>query len=142
MSAIQGGLPEGLRAVEKHFGEAVELTVVDYRDRSNPQQRRGWDNLQVLASEGNRENIATRLGNELERLYAGGGLTEAAYRQAAGKAPLPLGPGVDGQDADRRETDARGRGLPQDDRAKAFLTLPPEEAVKAQSPASHDAGVD
>ena len=51
MSAIQGGLPDGLRAVEKHFGEAVELTVVDYRDRSNPQQRRGWDNLQVLASE-------------------------------------------------------------------------------------------
>ena len=131
MSAIQGGTPDGLRAVQKHFGEAVELTVVDYRDRSNPRQLKGWDNLQVLSSEGNRENIATRLGNELERLHADGGLTEAAYRQAAGKSPLPLGPGVDGQDADRRQADARGRGLPQDDRAKAFLTLPPEEAVKA-----------
>jgi len=132
MAMIQGGTPDGLRVVQQHFGEAVHLTVVDARDRANPRQVHGWDNgIQILHSEGNREDIATRLANELERLNVGGGLTEAAYRQAAGKAPLPLGPGLDGQDADRRQADARGRELPQDDRAKAFLTLTPAEAVKA-----------
>ena len=131
MSAIQGGLPDGLEAVRRHFGEdAVALTVVDYRDRSAPRELAGWDKIQVLASEGNRENIATRLGNELDRLRVAGHVTEAAYRQAAGRSPLPLGRGMDEQHADRREEDERGRGLPQDDRAKAFLTLPAAEVIK------------
>ncbi|MEO5774962.1 MAG: hypothetical protein ABIQ32_12720, partial [Sphingomicrobium sp.] len=107
-------------------------TVIDYRDSDRPGKVRGWDNgIQVLRSEGNREDIATRLTNELERLNTSGGLAEAAYRQAAGKAPIRLDPSVGRPDADRREADASGRGLPQDDRAKAFLTLPPEQAVKA-----------
>jgi hypothetical protein len=131
MATIAGGLPDGLAAVRAHFGDAVKLNVFDYRDRQNPRQLIGWDNLETLRSEGNREDIAARLKAELERINSTGNLSEAAYRQAAGQAPLRIDASLDRSGADQREADARGRGLPQDDRAKAFLTLPATEAVKA-----------
>ena len=131
MASIAGGLPDGLAAVKDHFGDAVKLNVYDYRDRSNPRHFSGWDTLQLLRSEGNREDIATRLRSELDRLRASGTVSDAAYRQAAGEAPQRPVAGLDRQGVDQREADARGRGLPQDDRAKAFLTLPRDEAVKA-----------
>src|ERR1019366_4940717 len=57
MASIQGNLPEGLRAVHARFGEQVQLQIFDYRDRREPGELVGWDNLDVLRSEGHREQI-------------------------------------------------------------------------------------
>ena len=130
MADIQGGLAEGLRAVHGHFGDAVELRVYDYRDRNNPRELKGWENVHVLESEGNRERIAQRLGDELERGRAAGEVGDAGYRQASGQAPLPAArPVVQDRDG-QHEAHGDRRGLPEVDRAEAFLSLPRPQALR------------
>ena len=130
MAAIQGGLPDGLRAVHARFGDKVELRVFDHRDQDRPTQHTGWDNVVLLASEGNREQVEQRLRTELERIKAERGLSEDAYRQAVGQAPLRVGRGVAPGDPGRHEANVTRRGLSPGDRAKAFLSLSPDEAIK------------
>ncbi len=122
MADIQGGLPDGLRAVHRHFGHAVELRVYDVRDRANPRELRGWESVKLLESEGNHERIAQRLAAELERARSSGRINDAAHRQALGQPPLAIARGLDGQGAGGREADARGRELSQDDRAGPVVT--------------------
>ena len=128
MANIQGGLPDGLAAVHEHFGERVRLIVHDAR---NPQQRAmrvGWDNLDLLRSEGNREQIHQRLAAELERAEREGAVGVAHRQQALGRVPDARGMdrGVAAEDGRaRQERDAQAR-----DRAQAFLTLEPVEGVK------------
>ena len=128
MAAIQGNLPEGLRSVHQRFGERVTLQVFDYRDRRDPRALAGWDNLRVLRSEGHREQIAHRLKAELERLVRSGAADPAFERQALGKPPLARG--VDQEGAGQHEADRERRELQARDRAQAFLSLAPEEAVQ------------
>ena len=121
MADIQGGLPAGLKAVHARFGDAVQLRVYDYRDRAQPRELQGWENLPTLQSEGNRERIAERLRGELERLRIAGQLTDAAHRQAEGRAPLrPTGSVESGRDAPHA-AHGRGRGIPQVDRPAPVL---------------------
>ncbi len=89
MAATQAGLPEGLRRVREQFADAVKLQLIDRREFSRPVQLDGWERLPVLESEGGHERIKKRLSEHLERLRPG--LEEAAYRQAAGTAPLDRG---------------------------------------------------
>ena len=130
MSSIQGGLPDGLRAVHERFGDKVELRVFDNRDPDKPQQHTGWDNMVLLRSEGNREQIEQRLRAELERIKAERGLSEEAYRQAVGQAPLRVGRGVAEGDLGRDQADVARRGLSLGDRAAAFLSLTADQGVK------------
>lgn len=88
MSSIQGKLPDSLREIQKQFGDAVELTVVDVRDRAQVKTMVGWEHLEILRSEGTHEQIKERLSKALERGREAGHIGEAAYRQAAGLAPL------------------------------------------------------
>lgn len=88
MAEIQGGLPDGLLEVQKHFGDKVELRIADYRDRAHPKLFKGWENLDVLRSEGNHEHIKHRLETALEKQRSH--ISEPAYRQARGLAPLDL----------------------------------------------------
>lgn len=91
MSSIQGNLPESLREVrDSHLGASVDITIFDYRDRSNPSTLRGWSHLSVLESEGNHEQIKQRLTDALEGHRAAGRITDACYRQARGDAPEPV----------------------------------------------------
>jgi fido (protein-threonine AMPylation protein) len=88
MSSIQGDLPDSLAQVKKQFGDAVELVVIDVRDHTRPAKYQGWEQLDLLRSEGNHEQIKQRLSTALERHRAQGSIPENAYRQAAGLPPL------------------------------------------------------
>ena len=65
---------------EKRFGDKVKLHIADYRDRAHPKILEGWENLDVLRSEGNHEQIKQRLDAALEQQRPH--LNEAAYRPA------------------------------------------------------------
>lgn len=106
MAAIQGGTPDGLKAVADRFGDAVRLVIQDRRDQDRPRTLVGWQNLDVLRSEGNRETIEQRLTAAIEQRWERGSLSEAAYRQAKGLAPL-------GPDLELAAESQRGR--PTDD---------------------------
>lgn len=112
MSQIQGELPEGLRKIHAHYGDRVDLRVIDTREvaqTGRATEYKGWQHLQVLESEGTRDEIKQRLAAELERHRAAGTITDACYRQSAGLAPVQgqltdrrMGPGHD-PDAERVE---------------------------------------
>lgn len=97
MSSIQGGLPDSLAQVKKQFGDAVELVVIDVRDRTPPAKYQGWEQLDLLRSEGNHEQIKQRLSGALERHRAQGVIPDSAYRQAAGLPPLGRDVGLAGE---------------------------------------------
>lgn len=112
MSQIQGELAEGLRKIHAQYGDRVDLRVIDTREVAHNGQAteyKGWQHLQILESEGTRDAIKDRLAAELERHRAAGTITDACYRQAAGRAPFQeqltdrrMGPGHD-PDAERVE---------------------------------------
>jgi hypothetical protein len=86
MASIQGRLPDGLRAVQERFGEAVKLRLVDRRGTISTVLS-GWQHLPLLESEGSYEAIKRNLGSILERDYRAGRIGQEAYEQALGKAP-------------------------------------------------------
>ena len=122
MADIQGRLPDCLREVHARFGDGVELFIADNRDRDHPQIFKGWDNIDVLQSEGNHEQIRQRLEEALERQR--GHLGEAAYRQASGLAPLDsvhdrsMAPKYDGG----VQAPEQGRSLPEGSGETPVLT--------------------
>ena len=63
---IVGRLPESLEQLNSVFGPNLLLDVVDVRDRANPVQLQGFENIEVLKSEGNYEHIQRRLQQRVE----------------------------------------------------------------------------
>jgi len=88
MSNIQGGLPDGLAAVHRHFGDTVALQIIDKRNILKTEMLEGWNSLGILGSEGDREQIRQRLEAALDQSRAAGSISDACWRQAAGLAPL------------------------------------------------------
>ena len=86
MAKIQGGLPEGLAAVYEKFGDAVELRVIDRRNFAEPKVLKGWENISILESEGNHEQIKQRLEQHFKNRK--NDLSPDASRQAAGSVPI------------------------------------------------------
>lgn len=89
---------------------------------AQPTEWKGWEHLSVLRSEGNHEQIKQRLTRHLERQRER--LTEAAWRQAAGLAPLPdrrIDSGLDRG----HEASVPGRAAPQEGRQEALLSASP-----------------
>lgn len=127
MADIQGGLPDGLRAIERAFGDDVQLVVIDVRDRSRPQQHTGWDSLPVLQTEGNREQIHQRLSDALEAHRAAGNITDDCYRQASGIPPRAQHTGLDRPRDAGGDADARGRGEPRPGGGAPVLTKPADD---------------
>ena len=82
----------------------------------------------VRQSEGHRELFAQRPRAELEWLVRSGAADPAFERQALGKPPLARA--VDQEGAGQHEADRERRELQARDRAQAFLSLTPEEAVQ------------
>lgn len=95
MASIQGTLPDSLQAIRERFGEVVKLQIIDRRNFSEPQVLGGWNQLPVLRSEGNHEQIRQRLSAALEQHHAAGRVNEDAYRQALGQAPRSKDFGLD-----------------------------------------------
>jgi hypothetical protein len=92
LAKIMGELPSGLEAVHAWFGDQVRLEVMDRRDDYvNPVKLEGWQQLSILRSEGDYEYIRERLERHLE--VRRDGISEAAWRQAAGLAPAGIGQG-------------------------------------------------
>lgn len=123
MSNIAGGLPDSLAEVHKKFGDSVALRVYDYRDRANPKELKGWENLNVLQSEGNYDEIKQKLTNELARHRAAGTISEDCYRQANGDAPRERDGRMEPARDAKHETDVDRRGLPQGNSEKSILNV-------------------
>lgn len=121
MADIQGGLPDGLRAIEQRFGSWVQLRVIDGGDRDNYVQIVGWRAIRTLEKEGTRDDIYRRLEVRLERFRADQSISADAYRQARGLPPLALDRSMDRADDDSRRADASGRGLSERNRQAAVV---------------------
>lgn len=129
MADIQGGTPAGLAAVRDQLGHAVELRIFDVRNRAQPLELKGWDNLYILESEGNRDRIEYRLRAELDRLRAAGRLGEEAERQALGRAPGPIVGRLEPAGHVGHDEDGQRRSVPSFDRKQAFLSLPANTSI-------------
>ena len=135
MATIQGGLPAGLSAVRERYGDAVELRVMDRRNFADPKVLSGWDNLPILESEGNHERIKQRLTQHLEQQR--GHLSESAYRQAAGLAPV-ADRRIDGGSAQQHETSVHRPDSPQRNQQTTGLIQP---STDRSTPSSQQMGV-
>ena len=118
IARIQGNLPNGLAAVQQKFGDSVELRIWDKRDFEHPVLHRGWENIRILESEGNHEQIRQRLDRHLESRRSE--LGADAWRQAVGEPPIPdAGGRSDGRNAGRHDADEHRRSLSQGNRKDA-----------------------
>ena len=113
MASIQGGLPQGLAAIQERFGDAADFRLFDRRGGMDQlSERRGWEHLSALESEGTYEQLKLRLTQALDRHEAAGAFGPDTIRQARGLAPLARDRGVhppDGQQpADPRSKEAEG----------------------------------
>ena len=48
-------MPKGLAALHHKFGDQVTLQIIDRRSFNAPKATEGWNNLDILRSEGNYE---------------------------------------------------------------------------------------
>lgn len=91
MARMQSELPEGLQKIHEHFGDRVNLVVIDRSNGlNNSIGLSGWEHLSKL-QEGNYEQIRERLSSALEQKADENRISLSAYRQAAGLSPLDNG---------------------------------------------------
>jgi hypothetical protein len=123
IARIVGGLPDSLERLNSFFGNSLLLDIIDVRDRSNPVNLRGFENVNVLKSEGNYEHIQQRLQSRLEQQRDAGRIDEDAYRQAAGLSPRDR-LAMDRERHEGHQGDARERGIPAGSGGQAVLKHP------------------
>ena len=87
IAKIQADLPVGLAAIQKHFGDQVDLVIHDRRTPEREQKLVGWTHLDILRSEGTYEEIRQRLLDRTARDYRGGRISYDCYLQAASRPP-------------------------------------------------------
>jgi hypothetical protein len=87
MAAIQGELPNGLQKIKDVFNSCLTIEIHDKRTASKLKNLKGWDNLDVLRSEGNQEQIKNLLISRIEEYKRQGIISDACYRQAMGLSP-------------------------------------------------------
>ncbi|WP_254211137.1 zeta toxin family protein [Burkholderia multivorans] len=124
---IVGRLPESLEQLNSVFGPNLLLDVVDVRDRANPVQLQGFENIEVLKSEGNYEHIQRRLQQRVEDQREFGRIDEDAYRQALGLAPRDR-VGLDRTGHDWDQGNARERASAERSGGQTLLTAPPSRS--------------
>ncbi len=87
ISSIVGGLPDSLQQLHNLFGPSLSLDIVDVRDRANPVQWQGFENIDILRSEGNYESIKQRLQARVHQQREAGKISEGTCRQALSLSP-------------------------------------------------------
>lgn len=135
IARIVGGLPDSLSQLSAYFGNNLLLDIIDVRDRSNPVNLQGFENVNVLRSEGNYEHIQQRLQTRIEQQRDAGRIDDAAYRQAAGLPPRDS-LAVDSQRHERSQGDARERGSSTGRSGQAVLTADGGEPTGAKATAA------
>ncbi|WP_232464390.1 zeta toxin family protein [Burkholderia ubonensis] len=131
---IVGNLPESLEQLHNFFGQNLLLDVVDVRDRSNPVQLQGFENVDVLKSEGNYEHIQKRLRQRVEDQREFGRIDEDAYRQAVGLPPRDRHE-LDPAGHERHQGNARERSNATEGSRQALLSQPPSPERAGHLPA-------
>lgn len=131
---IVGNLPESLEQLHNFFGQNLLLDVVDVRDRANPVQLQGFENVDVLKSEGNYEHIQNRLRQRVEDQREFGRIDEDAYRQAVGLAPRDRHE-LDPAGHERHQGDARERSRAEESGRQAVLIPAPSPGLSGPLPA-------
>ncbi|KAG0298479.1 hypothetical protein BGZ96_011406 [Linnemannia gamsii] len=87
ISSIVGGLPDSLQQLHNLFGPSLSLDIVDVRDRANPVQWQGFENIDILRSEGNYDSIKQRLQARVRQQREAGKISEGTCRQALSLPP-------------------------------------------------------
>jgi hypothetical protein len=90
MAEIQGELPNGLQKIKDTFTSHLIFEIHDKRNSLEPKNLKGWDNLDLLRSEGNKEQIQALLISKIEEYKRQGVISDACYRQAMGLSPEKL----------------------------------------------------
>jgi hypothetical protein len=90
MAAIQGELPEGLQKIKDTFTSCVTFKIHDKRNPLEPKNMKGWENLDVLRSEGSKEQIQDILISRIKEYKKQGIISDACYKQAMGLSPEKL----------------------------------------------------
>lgn len=130
MASIQGKLPDGLSAIHKHFGNDVQLVVRDFRDKENPKDLVGWENLNILKSEGRYEDIKHKLTKCVEQAHKQGRISDDCYLQANGKAPRPIIKELAEQHQQTRQTDEPRRSISQGSGQRPVLSDDVREKIR------------
>jgi hypothetical protein len=129
MADIQGGLADGLSTLYNRFGDKLALKIVDVRNPNKTQELIGWNNLEVLRSEGNANEITEKLKNKLEQFKNENSISDVAYRQAAGIASRS-DRSVDSEGVREQKADGYRPGLSGRNRVEDFLSLAPKDALQ------------
>jgi hypothetical protein len=85
ISAVLGNLYNGLSNIKNIFSNYIDFEIIDKRNQSKPVILHGWDNINLLASEGDYERVKTKLSEYLEQIKHN--ISPDAYDQAAGNPP-------------------------------------------------------
>lgn len=121
MSDIQGKLHGTLAKIKDLFSDDIDLVVQDVRNRKKQQIHYGWENLAIISSEGNHEDIKHRLAIAVESLNGAGVLSDACCKQALGGVPVGRDQEVAGDYQRKYDAYVRGRGVPPGDREEPIL---------------------
>jgi len=103
MAEIQGNLPTGLHLINERFGDRVGLEVLD-NNPGHQDSYEGWQKVNFLQKEGNRDEIYARLSTALDAGYREGKYSAGFYTQAAGRQPHSLAAGIRTQDGGKQQT--------------------------------------
>jgi hypothetical protein len=90
-----------LDALRAEFGNDLQFALFDFSERSDYRYVGGWENLELLKSNGGQDDIRKMLLASLEAMHNGGLVSDAAYRQAIGQ--IEEFRGVMGKTRDSRE---------------------------------------
>ncbi len=136
MADIHEGLPASLRALQKEFGDRLNLNVLDVRVRSITENIPGEGGILAFEKELQNGSVRTRLADEAERLRESGAIDVDCYNQFLGIAPHGRHFG-DHLDADRRDQESQyGRSLTSGSRQAPNLDRPAQ--LDADRPALSD----
>lgn len=89
MAAIHEGLPNGLRALDREFGDKIAIWVHDVRDPLARRELNLQDGLRAWQEELEHGPVRERLGATLDRLREQQRADVDFERQARGQAPFP-----------------------------------------------------
>ena len=81
MSSIQGNLPNGLKKLKEHFGDKINIIVIDKNDGKN-QILTDEKEIYKLISIGSKEEIFKRLKVKLDQDFQKGKIDKACFAQA------------------------------------------------------------
>lgn len=107
MADLQANLPNGLQVIHERFGEQAAIDISDIR--STPKRITGWENLNLLKSEGSCEQIKERLVVRLEEHKTRGTVTQACYDQAYGRFTYERSAPINYRSMDRQHNSQNAR---------------------------------